>query len=119
MPWCGGPSRRSLGAVTTAHITTLETGREMMVGSGFNGDSYFNDGGRYNAAGDSWTVVGAAGVPAARSGHTAVWTGSEMIVWGGVNSVSRLNDGGRYSPAGNSWTAVSTTGAPGARDSHT
>ena len=66
-----------------------------------------NDGGRYNPAADSWTTVPAAGAPAARSGHTAVWTGSEMIVWGGMdNGGNSLNDGGRYNPAANSWTAV-------------
>jgi N-acetylneuraminic acid mutarotase len=97
------------------------TGSEMII---WGGDSfsttelYFNDGGRYNPVGNSWTALGTTGAPSGRLRHTAVWTGSEMIVWGGSNGNS-LNDGGRYNLASNSWTAASTAGAPIAREGHT
>jgi hypothetical protein len=62
--------------------TAVWTGSEMLVWGGY-GASFFNDGGRYNPAGNSWTAMTTTGAPAARQYHTAVWTGSEMLVWGG------------------------------------
>ena len=97
------------------------TGSEMIVWGGANGViGYFNTGGRYNPATDSWTATSTAGAPTARSQDTptAVWTGSEMIVWGGWNG-GVLNTGGRYNPSTDSWTATSTTDAPTARVGHT
>jgi len=99
----------------------------MIVWGGFGERSgrflYFNDGGRYGPAGNSWTAIPntLANTPAARDSHTAVWTGSEMIVWGGRIPLSphSSNAGGRYNPADNSWTTVSTTSAPDGRFSHT
>ena len=107
--------------------TALWTGSEMLIWGGLDGNSvygfnYFNDGARYDPAGNSWTAVTTNGAPAARSQHTAVWNGSEMIVWGGSffdGSLYFWNDGGRYNPAGNSWTAMSTNGAPNGRAYHT
>jgi N-acetylneuraminic acid mutarotase len=101
--------------------TAVWTGSEMIVWGGFggpSGSSAFNDGGRYDPTGNTWTLIvnTLPNTPAARYYHTAVWTGSEMIVWGGS---AASNDGGRYYPAGNTWTAVSTTGAPAARRDHT
>ena len=46
--------------------TAVWTGSEMIVWGGYNGSSYFNDGGRYNPAADSWTAVTTTGAPAAR-----------------------------------------------------
>src|SRR5207248_1632766 len=63
--------------------------------------SYLKDGGRYNPAGDSWTVAGTNGAPAGRQYATTVWMGSEMIVWGGYGDSGYLNDGGRYNPTEN------------------
>src|SRR5206468_1114773 len=69
---------------------------------GGQGAQLENTGGRYNPSSNSWqpTSVG-ANVPAARSGHTAVWTGSRMIVWGGGAGVAEvilrvLGSGGAY-----------------------
>jgi N-acetylneuraminic acid mutarotase len=87
----------------------------MIVWGGYDG---LNDGGRYNPAGDSWVAVGAAGAPAGRQYHTAVWTGSEMIVWGGRGDFY-FDNGGRYNPAANTWSPVATAGAPTARIFHT
>ncbi len=98
--------------------TAIWTGSEMIVWAGWDGASYFSDGGRYNPAADMWTALPTAGAPVARAGHTAVWSGTEMIVWGGSNG-GYLNDGGRYDPAANTWAALPTTNAPAPRYRHT
>jgi N-acetylneuraminic acid mutarotase len=95
------------------------TGTEMIVWGGYNGSSYFNDGGRYNPAANTWAPVNTNGAPAPRQYFTAVWTGNEMIIWGGYDGVNYFNDGARYNPIANTWTAVNTNGAPSGRDSHT
>ena len=64
---------------------------------GYAGSRFFNDGGRYDPAGNSWTAVSTNGAPAARTEHTAVWTGREMIVWGGLESKD-FNDTFSYTP---------------------
>ena len=73
----------------------------------------------YDPALNTWAPVSMSGVPAARSGHTAVWTGNEMIVWGGVGSSAYLNDGGHYNPATDTWTPTVLVGAPSSRFDHT
>ena len=104
--------------------TAVWTGSEMIVwGGGGFGVSIpgIAGGGRYNPAGNHWTIfatVGTPGAPATRYDHTAVWTGTEMIVWGGYNG-NNLNDGSRYNPATDSWSPVATAGAPSARYMHT
>jgi len=103
--------------------TAVWTGSEMIVWGGSVANAflplYFNNGGRYNPATDSWTATSTANAPTPRDSHTAVWTGSEMIVWGGSGSVSFLNTGGRYNPITDTWTATSTTNAPTVRAGHT
>ena len=75
-----------------------------------------NTGGIYHPVTDTWDTTSIIGdVPAARSGHTAVWTGTEMIVWGGGGGGAEFNDGGHYNPTTNTWTAMATTGAPSPR----
>ena len=102
--------------------TAVWTGDEMVVwggdGSGTNGDVYFDSGGRYSPASNSWAPTNPAGAPSPRSFHTALWTGSEMIIWGGLSPGLRLNSGGRYSTASNTWTPTSTEGAPEGRLGH-
>jgi hypothetical protein len=61
----------------------------MIIWGGSNG-GFFNDGGRYNPASDTWANVTTAGAPAIRTIHTAVWTGTEMIVWGGLGASTTL-----------------------------
>jgi N-acetylneuraminic acid mutarotase len=96
--------------------TTVWTGNEMIVWGGFNpsGGTYFNTGGKYSPATDSWTPTSTANAPSARTFHTAVWTGSEMTIWGGG-----VDTGGRYDPAMDGWTPTSTINAPSARTYHT
>jgi hypothetical protein len=55
--------------------TAVWTGSEMIVWGGYGG-SFFNTGGRYNPATDSWTATNTANAPSGRSSHTAVWSGS-------------------------------------------
>ena len=101
------------------------TGSEMIVWGGCAsalgcGAGYFDDGGRYDPATDTWTPTSTAGAPAGRSLHSAVWTGSEMVVWGGQGAgVTVFDDGGRYDPAADAWTAMTTADAPQARVRHT
>ncbi|MEK6607505.1 MAG: galactose oxidase, partial [Myxococcota bacterium] len=107
--------------------TAVWTGAEMLVWGGVGGgggDTFFDTGGRYNPATDTWTATSTTGAPSARYLHTAVWTGAEMLVWGGTvdyddGGGTYFNSGGRYNPATDTWTATSTTGAPSARAYHT
>src|SRR5262245_2952998 len=106
--------------------TAVWTGSEMIVWGGYsyNGaDHFWNTGGRYNPATDSWVGTSITNAPGGREAHTAVWTGSAMIVWGGLDVLPNgfthdLNTGGIYDPRANSWTATSIVQAPSARDSH-
>lgn len=94
--------------------TAIWTGTEMIVWGGdqYNGGwQYFNTGGRYNPATDSWTATSTGtDCPIARTLHTMIWTGSVMIVWGGyyAPTYTSLNTGARYNPATDSWAATST-----------
>jgi N-acetylneuraminic acid mutarotase len=99
------------------------TGSRMLVWGGFNSllDQFFNTGGLYNPAADTWTATTLAGAPSARAGHSMVWTGLEAIVWGGCNGANCQtgnNTGGRYNPQTDSWQPTSTIEAPSARDEH-
>jgi N-acetylneuraminic acid mutarotase len=97
------------------------TGSEMIIWGGAflqNGYHFFNTGGRYDPATDSWTATSITNAPIARWLHTAVWTGSEMIVWGGGDNTDFLNTGGRYNPTADTWTPTNTTNAPTARVHH-
>ncbi len=83
------------------HHTAVWTGTEMIVWGGYqydNGSFFFNTGGRFDPASDSWTATSTeAVVPTGRSSHTAVWTGTEMIIWGGLDDRrADLSSGGLY-----------------------
>jgi hypothetical protein len=101
--------------------TAVWTGSEMIIWGGFaNLPPYFwNTGGRYNPAIDSWTATSTTNAPTGRDFHTAVWTGTEMIVWGGYSFACDLNTGGRYNPTSDTWTPSNTVNAPEARETHT
>jgi hypothetical protein len=100
--------------------TAIWTGSEMIVwgGSGWTIPTYFNTGGRYDPATDTWTPTSTMNAPSARFSHTAVWTGSKMIIWGGAPT-PLTNTGGRYDPATDSWTPTGMLNAPTARRDHT
>lgn len=102
--------------------TAIWTGSEMIILGGAFTDNvwhFFNTGGKYDPATDTWTATSTTNAPMARWLHTAVWTGVEMIVWGGGDNTDFLNTGGTYDPTNDSWEATSTTNAPAARVHHT
>jgi len=106
------------------------TGSRMVVWGGNminpSGESidYFDTGGRYDPATDSWTATPQNGAPSPRTGHSMIWTGSSVIVWGGYQldlATERdvyFDTGGRYDPTTDSWTPTSLAGTPRARTAH-
>lgn len=121
----GTPSpRKDYSAVFTGTEMIIWGGRDS-IGSIISTQTNFNDGARYNLAGNNWTPTTLSGTPVRRFSHSAAWSGTEMIVWGGqyaegsISIVrSNFNDGARYNPAANSWSPMSTTGGPAARFGH-
>ncbi|MCA9977353.1 MAG: hypothetical protein KC413_16455, partial [Anaerolineales bacterium] len=86
------------------------TGSEMVVWGGMSVvGRYFRDGGRYNPATDTWTLMSYTNAPEAGITPAVTWTGTEVLVWG-TDAV-----GGRYNPLTNSWTAMTSVNAPEAR----
>lgn len=66
--------------------------------------------------GESWENLPAAGAPAPRYAHVAVWTGHDLIVWGGSgDGGTYFADGARFHPATRTWSPMSAVGAPAAR----
>ena len=116
--------------------SVIWTGTDMIVWGGqgstaqpVGGGTSFQrgNGGRYRVATNSWHPMSTTGVPAHRTGHTAVWTGNEMLVWGGNTSTDlgggtgvagSLDDGAVYVPGTDSWRSMIQTGAPSARTEH-
>ncbi len=101
--------------------TAVWTGSEMIVWGGVRRQLFpkTNNGAIYDPALDAWQPTSLAGVPAARSEHTALWTGNRMVVWGGLlANGQRTNTGGRYDPVLDAWTDTSVAGAPNARKQH-
>lgn len=93
--------------------------------------TYFNDGGIYAPATDTWERTSVQNAPEGRIYHAALWTGQaqdpnasyKMIVWGGCtegNGCTReLADGGIYDPASDTWRLIpSGAGAPSQRSHH-
>lgn len=80
-------------------LTLVWNGKEMLSWGGLDQDAggfgYFDSGGRYDPATDSWLATSMVGAPSPRALHTAVWTGDEMLVWGGTSGTP-LSSGGRY-----------------------
>jgi len=109
--------------------TAVWTGTEMIVWGGYYydgiNDYWYNTGGRYDPATDSWAATTTTNAPAGREYHTAVWAGgtvTRMIVWGGYyydGADYYLDTGGRYNPATDVWDGTTTTNAPSARCIHT
>ncbi len=121
--WATGTSAAAADTPARLGQSAVWGGKYMLVfgGMGTAGTvvTGVNVGRRYDPVANSWTVMQATGIPAARKNHTAVWTGSEMIVWGGSNDTVALQDGGRYNPATDAWTATeSVTNVPSVRENH-
>jgi len=78
------------------------------------------DGARFDLAAGRFVAVAAAGAPAPRFLHTAVWTGNQVLIWGGAGcGGASCGDGAAYDPAGDRWTALAAAGAPAPRGWHT
>ncbi len=121
------PTTNSWSAMTTTNAPTARqfaravwTGSKMLVwgGSSTNNSGFFNTGGVYDPATNSWSDIITANAPTAKRHHTAVWTGFKMLIWGGFDG-SSLNTGGGYDPETHNWSAITTTNAPTGRSSHT
>jgi hypothetical protein len=135
------PPRSGAGSVWTGSTGSAGTQFQMIVWGGINSTQYFNDGGMYNPATDTWTsqphLNAGTGAPLPRESAFKVgngafgtsWTGAtgnsndqfQMIVWGGANNLSApavSNTGGLYDPLTDTWTAMNTTGAPAGRQYH-
>ncbi|BAO44071.1 Kelch repeat-containing protein [Thiolapillus brandeum] len=109
------------GPAARQEHTGIWTGTEMLIWGGYNWNgsaNYYQDGGRYNPATDSWQTLAPTNAPSGRNLHTAVWTGNEMIIWGGWDGSNYLADGGRYDPATDSWSGM-IPGTLAARVHHT
>jgi len=82
----------SSGAPDARYLhTAVWNGSEMMVWGGYYSEwvdeyyyeYYYDTGGEYDPAADSWTALDPANAPSARTYHTAVWADTHMIIWGG------------------------------------
>lgn len=110
------------GRIFPAHAWT---GSDLLVWGGGSIIStwiYYQDGGLYDPASDTWTPTNLAGAPEGRARLASIWTGEEMIVWGGCNSHNCLTDihtGGRYNPATSVWTPTTTEYVIEGREFHT
>ncbi|MDC1142121.1 putative Ig domain-containing protein [Planctomycetota bacterium] len=118
----GAPSPRS-------EHTAVWTGKYMIVWGGLHGGSYYDTGGVYEPATDTWlatpNLTNGTGAPSGRRESRAVWTGRYMIVWGGrinAGGSNKPNTGGVYDPATDTWLNtpnLSTgVGAPNGRVDH-
>jgi hypothetical protein len=66
-----------------------------MIVWGGSGADYFDSGGRYEPASDSWTPTTRVDAPSPRTGHAGEWTGDSLTLWGGYDG-GYLGTGGRY-----------------------
>ena len=102
--------------------TAVWTGTKMIIWGGFyyqyDATYFFNTGGKYDPATDSWIATSTVNAPIARDAHTAVWTGNEMIIWGGFGGGTFQNTGGKYNPNSDTWIPTPTLNAPLERISH-
>jgi N-acetylneuraminic acid mutarotase len=126
------PSTNSWTATSTSGApsprifhTAQWSGSEMLIWGGKTGGgqpTFFNSGGRYDPASDSWMPIPTTDAPSSRTWHADVWTGSELIIWGGCTGgtacTDELNSGAVYDPATDQWTATTTVSAPSARRHH-
>lgn len=105
------------------------TGSRMLIWGGmsgsFNGGTFYNTGGLYDPATNTWQAISTINAPVGRVRHSTVWTGSQMIVWGGCTSTAggscagEVYTGGHYDPATDTWQPTSLSGVvPGGRSLH-
>lgn len=130
------PTSRTNAPMQRIQHTAVWTGSRMIVWGGAHSHNlrsdrigwYYNSGGIYDPASDSWSTTPQEGAPSERYRHTGIWTGREMVVWGGGRqktpllpspNYEYLNSGGAYDPETNKWRTLSLENAPSARFDHT
>jgi len=123
------PTSFTNAASARAGHSGIWTGSRMIVWGGSDrwSGAYFNSGGSYDPATDTWTQTSTVGAPSGRAGHSAAWAKELntplMIVWGGLtqdfHAATRtyFTDGGKYDPAADTWAPISSTNAPPRRSS--
>jgi N-acetylneuraminic acid mutarotase len=92
--------------------TVAWTGEELITWGGWKiggSHTYYDTGGVYNLASNSWRATTQTGAPVARFYAGAAWTSEEMLVWGGWSDTSSAHEssGARYDPATDKWSPVS------------
>jgi len=97
-----------------SNYAAVWTGKKMLVWGGWSytrssGYQYFNDGGIFDPATNSWQKMSTAGAPTARLGSRGVWTGTKLLVWGGGlgEKVVPWDAGGIYDPDSDTWKRMS------------
>lgn len=101
---------------------TTWTGTHMAVWGGYIGASsavFCADGGLYNPATDTWSMMSASPFSTGRTAHSLTWNGSEIVLFGGRDSGgASFSDGAFYNPTTNKWRVLPTTRGLSARRSH-
>ncbi len=115
MSTVGAPEARGQHSLTSTGSKVLVWGGAKYTLGSDEEAQYFNTGGVYDVASDSWASMSVTNAPSARSQHAAVWMGDKMFVWGGKDGDGVLSSGALYNLATNSWTSISNSGAPSAR----
>ena len=88
MSTIGAPPVAPAGQLARFQHTGVWTGSELIIWGGGNGGAVYNNGGCYNPASDTWTLLSTTGTPPARFFHSAAWAGNQMLLWGGRISFS-------------------------------
>lgn len=125
------PSGNSWSTVTTTgaptarvgHVMVYSTSNDRVVvwGGSDLSTNYYNTGGQYNPAGNSWTSTSTTNAPGARQNATGTWCpyNDKMFVWGGYGSgVGYALDVGMYSPSGDSWSNYTFPYTPTGKFNH-
>ena len=93
--------------------TAVWTGTDMIIwGGSLIPSSFYNNGGVYNVADNSWTSV--AGFSHGRIFHSAIWSGSKMVIWGRHD----VNTGAIYDPINKTWSNMNIVDSPAMREGH-
>ena len=90
MSTAGAPGPRQLQ-------TAVWTGSLMIIWGGASAlanPTYYDTGGAYDPASDTWIATSMANAPSRRAYHSAIWTGRTMLVWGGTRNFALGNGGG-------------------------
>jgi prepilin-type N-terminal cleavage/methylation domain-containing protein len=108
------------GAISRSDRAIASVNNKIYVWGGvdynYGNPIYYNTGGVYDPATDTWTAMSTTNAPSARSGSTEQVMGSRIFIWGGGGPGEQLlNTGAIYNTVTNSWTTVSTVNAPSPR----